>query len=157
MFVYGMNLCYYFIDLQQKAIFSKNWGGPEKDRFLGVFWFFIFFFFWFFSKSFWFQGFSSLFFLLYFSLSFSLLFFHCSTSSVRSSSTSSSSESSSSSHWSFFFGSLFLVFLGGSTPSLALPMPHNTTPVLTPLLPLPRRLLYTTRVSCSRLMGVILL
>ena len=38
-----MNWCYYFINLQQKAIFSKNWGGPEKDRFFGVFGFFIFF------------------------------------------------------------------------------------------------------------------
>ena len=38
-----MNWCYYFIDLQQKAIFSKNWGGPEKDRFFGFFWFFLFF------------------------------------------------------------------------------------------------------------------
>ena len=41
--MYGMNWCYYFIDLQQKAIFSKNWGGPEKDRFLGVFLVFLFF------------------------------------------------------------------------------------------------------------------
>ena len=32
-----MNWCYYFINLQQKAIFSKNWGGPEKDRFSGFF------------------------------------------------------------------------------------------------------------------------
>ena len=44
-----MNWCYYFIDLQQKAIFSKNWGGPEKDRF---FWFFlVFLFFWVFFQS----------------------------------------------------------------------------------------------------------
>ena len=55
-----MNWCYYFIDLQQKAIFSKNWGGPEKDRFLGVFfWVFFIFFFWFFLKSFCFQGWGS--------------------------------------------------------------------------------------------------
>ena len=44
MFVYGMNWCYYFIDLQQKAIFSKNWGGPEKDRFFFIF--SVFYFFW---------------------------------------------------------------------------------------------------------------
>ena len=33
-----MNWCYYFIDLQQKAIFSKNWGG-----FFWVFLVFLFF------------------------------------------------------------------------------------------------------------------
>ena len=39
-----MNWCYSFINLQQKAIFSKNWGGPEKDRFfLDFLSFFIFF------------------------------------------------------------------------------------------------------------------
>ena len=50
-----MNWCYYFINLQQKAIFSKNWGGPEKDRFFLVFSGFLFFGV-FFSKSFCFQG-----------------------------------------------------------------------------------------------------
>ena len=55
-----MNWCYYFIDLQQKAIFSKSWGGPEKDRFFGFFGFFIFF--GFFQSLFVFMG--SLFFLL---------------------------------------------------------------------------------------------
>ena len=76
-----MNWCYYFIDLQQKAIFSKNWGVPEKDRFFGIF--LVFYFFGFFSKSFFF-GFkaSGLLFFLLLSLSFSLLlffFFYCGT------------------------------------------------------------------------------
>ena len=31
-----------FYYLQQKAIFSKSWGGPEKDLFLGFLVFFIF-------------------------------------------------------------------------------------------------------------------
>ena len=51
-----MNWCYYFIDLQQKAIFSKNWGGPEKDRFLGGFFWVFFIFFLVFSKVFLFSG-----------------------------------------------------------------------------------------------------
>ena len=60
-----MNWCYYFINLQQKAIFSKNWGGPEKDRF---FWFFSGFFLFFldFFKVFLFsRGLHFCFFLLY--------------------------------------------------------------------------------------------
>ena len=40
---------------------------------------------------------------------------------------------------------------------LALPTPHNRTASPTPLLPLPRRLLRTTLVTCPLLMGVILL
>ena len=53
-----------FYYLQQKAIFSKSWGGPEKDLFFG---FFGFLFFWFFSSllvSRWWWGVSSFFFLL---------------------------------------------------------------------------------------------
>ena len=50
-----MNWCYYFINLQQKATISKNWGGPEKDRFFLFFLYFYFFIFWF-LKSFVFRG-----------------------------------------------------------------------------------------------------
>ena len=91
-----MNWCYYFIHLQQKAIFSKNWGGPEKDRFfLG---FFLFYFFWFFSKSFGFMGASSYFCLLFSLLLLFLLFLYsCSSSSSSSSSSSKGYRSSSSS------------------------------------------------------------
>ena len=94
-----MNWCYYFIDLQQKAIFSKSWGGPEKDRFFGFFGFFIFFLF--FSKSFCFHGLSllssifSLFSLLLFSSLFTL--YGGSSSSSPSSSSSASSKNYSSS------------------------------------------------------------
>ena len=59
-----------FYYLQQKAIFSKSWGGPEKDRFFGFFLVF-YFFFGFFLKSFCFHG--PLFFLLF--ILSSLLFF----------------------------------------------------------------------------------
>mgnify|MGYP003688009901 CR=1 FL=1 len=72
-----MNWCYYFIDLQQKAIFSKNWGGPEKDRFFLVFSGFLFF--WIFSKSFLFsRGLHFCFFLLYSFFSPSSFFSSCS-------------------------------------------------------------------------------
>ena len=60
----------YFINLQQKAIFSKSWGGPEKDRFLGFLGFKKIFF-WFFQKSFWGSSFISSFFSLLSSLFFS--------------------------------------------------------------------------------------
>ena len=55
-FVYGMNWCYYFIDLQQKAIFSKNWVVLKRTGFFWVFFGFFIFFGGFFQSLFWFQG-----------------------------------------------------------------------------------------------------
>ena len=129
-----MNWCYYFINLQQKAIFSKNWGGPEKDRFFGFFDFFIFLVF-FSLFGFKVVGASSFFF---FYLLLRLLFFLLFPSSLLSS------------------------FFSSSSPSMVVPLPmpqyntsgklsHLLSPLpLLPLLPLPLILLRSTMECLSR-------
>ena len=159
------NWCYYFIDLQQKAIFSKNWGGPEKDRFLGVF--FVFLFFLFFSKVFF--GISTLssllssFFSLYLSPSSSSSFsmvvlrplpglrMETRRDDLRAVLAVFCSWSSSQGVFCSWGSSDWQ----GLPRPLALPMPHNNTPSPTPLLP--RRLLWITLVTCCLLTGIILL